>query len=408
LKILHVNNFFSQYGGAESSFRVISNVLERYGHELYYYATDKGPYFIPDYEYSCYFPKYQDKRNGLVQNIKNFFYNTEAKNNLENYLKEIKPDVVIIHNFLYHLTISVFDACNRLNIPVISYIQDPRLFCPGGMLAYSDKYCYEEPCIKGNPLPCIINRCKLSDPRASVIASLNFMFMRTQNLFNKCHSAVCLSEALKDLAVRSGAPAEKIHVINHFIDDEKLKTGPNYENAGYFLYIGRLDREKGVHYLLEAMKTVSPEIQLHIVGDGYEKENLARQKEELNLENVSFIGRLSGEELENEYKNCIATILPCNWFEAFGLTNIESFLYGKPVIASKIAAIPEIIEHGVNGLLVPPTDVKAIGAGIEKLHNNPELVKEMGKNGRNKVEEIYNSTFYYKKLEQVLNKIKNH
>ena len=398
MKILHINNFFTKYGGAENSVWKISNLFKNKGNKIYYFTTDKQPYFIADYEYSKYFPQYKDKRKSGIKDIINIFYNFEAKNNLENYLKEIQPDLIITHNILFHLTPAVFDACKKFNIPIIMYIQDPRLFCPGGLLAFSDKYCYEEPCIKGNPIFCIKNKCKLSSLKASIVASLNFIFVRNQNLFNKCDAIICLSGVLKNLAVRAGVPSEKIKVINHFIEEEKLLIKPVYNNKNYFLYAGRLDREKGVHFLIEAMKNVSSDIQLHIAGDGDEKENLVRQKECLNLNNIKFLGYLNRQALEEEYKNCIATVLPCNWFEAFGLTNIESFLYGKPVIASNIAAIPEIVDDGINGILVPPANINALSAAIEKLYYNSDLVIKMGRNGRNKVENLYTANVYWDKF----------
>jgi len=406
MKLLHINNFFTKYGGAENSIWKIAHLLERNNNEIYYFSTDKQPYFIPDYEYSKYFPQYQDKRKSRIKNIFNIFYNFEAKNNLEEYLKEIQPDLIIIHNFLFHLTSSVFDACNKFNIPVVLYLHDPRLFCPGGLLAYSDKYCYEEPCIKGNPICCIKNRCKLSSLKASIIAALSFIFIRNQNTFNKCDVIICISEALKNLAVNAGVPTEKIKVINHFVEDEKLLIQPNYKNNNYFLYVGRLDREKGVHFLIEAMKKVSSDIQLHIVGDGYEKENLIKQKESLNLNNIKFLGYLDGQALEEEYKNCIATVLPCSWFESFGLTNIESFLYGKPVIASNLAAIPEIVDDGINGILFPSTNVDALSEAVEKLYCNTNLAIKMGRNGRNKFENNYTADVYWNKLsKEVLSSI---
>lgn len=409
MKIIFINNFFTNYGGAEKSYFKISKILEKQNFEIYYFATDKKPYFIENYKYSHFFPKFKNKRNLFLGNIKNIiysFYNFKAKRKLEKYLKEIKPDFIMIHNFLFYLSPSIFDACKKYNIPVLMYIHDPRLFCPGGMLAYNDKYCHDEPCLKGNPISCIKNKCKHSKLSSSVISSLNFLFNRNQNIYDKCKSIICISEALKDLAVKSGVPAEKIKVINHFIDDKEFKIIPNYTNENYFLYVGRLDKEKGVHFLIDAMKNVSSEVKLHIVGDGYEKDNLIRQAEKLNLNNVLFKGHLNGDELENEYKNCIATILPCNWFEAFGLTNIESFVYGKPVIASNIAAISEIIDDEINGILVPPANPKALTEAINKLYYNPELVVKMGQNGRSKAEEKYTQEVYWSKFEkEILNKI---
>ncbi len=408
MKILYVNNFFTAYGGAENSIQLISLLMREKGHEVFYYSTDKESYFEQDYQYAKYFPEFFHKRSLSIKDltgIMSTFYNHKAKNNLIEYLKDIKPDVVSVHNVQFHLTYSVLDACKELNIPTVLYIHDPRLFCPGATLSYGENYCHDEPCIKGSPIPCITRKCKENSLKASVLASLNLLFNRKLKIFDKVSSIICPSRAIRDLAVRAGAPEEKTSVISHFIDRDKFNIKAGYENSGYFLYVGRVDREKDINTLIEAMQNIPEDIKLQIVGTGYDMQRLKELVAELRLNNVIFRGYLSGQALDEAYRGCNAVILPCNWFEAFGRTILESFLYGKAVIATNIAAIPEIVDHNVNGILFEPKNVQQLSQAMINLVNDREMAINMGKSGRKKVEEVYNQEVYYDKYFNLMKKM---
>jgi len=404
-KILLINNFLSKYGGAEGVVLNQASLLNESGNECYFFSTDKAPLFIDDYKYLNYFPKFNDSKKLSLTNpqkILQTFYNTEAKNKLSAYINHIKPDVALIHNFQFNLTSSVIDCCKQHKLKTILFLHDPRCFCPGGTLSYNDNYCHNEYCIKGNPAKCLMYKCKNNNLKASILASLNFMFLRSQKIFEKVDTVLCPSQAIKDLAVRSGVSSEKLHVISNYIENNKLNKPVANINGDHFLYVGRLSREKGVHYLIEAMKKTPQDIKLRIVGEGEEKDKLQKLVEASGLFNITFTGYKSGEALKAEYSGCLATILPCNWFENNPLTLLESLLYGKPAIAANIGGIPEIIEHNVNGLLFEAGNVQELAQSIEYLWNNKSIAKEMGFNGRKKAEEFYNQDIYLKKLSNIL------
>jgi len=209
---------------------------------------------------------------------------------------------------------------------------------------------------------------------------------------------ICPSQAIANLVVLSGKDKSRIHVVNNALANEKFQIEPCYENKGYFLYVGRLEKTKGLHYLIEAMKHVPRNVKLHIVGKGNREEDLKKQASSLGLDNIDFLGFRSGKELEEEYKNCIATILPCNWFENFPTTILESYAYGKPVIASKLGGIPEMIDNGISGILTEPTDINGLANAMNRLLNDKELVVNMGKAGRVKLERLFNPNVHYDKL----------
>ena len=400
MKILIIDSLFTPFGGGQIISYNTYKMLKNNGYEMYYWAMDKQPYFDNDYEYTKYFTPYY---NGSIDYIKNpikYYYNYKAKKDLKNFIRLINPSIVHIHS-TFGLSLSILNSCK--NIPTVMTLHDSGLVCPGlKMLKNDNSYCKEQSCKNEKFINCFINKCC----NKSIEASLRHCLLSYLNkkLLHGIDMYITPSNSLKELVLNAniGINENNIVTVNNFLSNDEIKDiQPNYNNKGYFLYIGRLSKEKGVHYLLEAMNYLPREIKLHIVGKGPEEENLKRYANLNNLDNVKFLGFKNREEIKEEYQNCIATILPCNWFEIFGMTNIESFINGKPVIASNIGGIPEIVEDNVNGLLFEPANVEQLKECILKYWNNPDLVIEHGKNGYKKAITQYTEERYYKELMQV-------
>ena len=406
MKILFVNNYFSEYGGTEKLLLNQALLLQKNDIEVFFFACAKGPFFIEDYKYKKYFPEVTEYRKAdtitWLKNFSKIFYNESAKNNLKEYIKEIKPDIVHIHNIHYILTSSVIDACKEMNIPVVMSVNDPRIVCPGGTLRYKNEtYCQNEKCIKKPSFNCVLNKCKDSSLKSSLIATAENLFTRINRKFDYVSSFICPSIALYNMLIRAGFEESKLKFIPNFLDDKFLEIEPNYENKEYFLYVGRLAKEKGLDYLLKAAYLLPEEIKIHIVGDGPQRQELESIAKDLNLKNIIFKGFLEGKELEEEYKNCIATILPCNWFETFGLTIIESFASSKPVIASRLGAIPELVTDFENGFTFEPENYKELASAIYKIYSDKELTQKMSIKSREKAENLFNSKLHYENLKKV-------
>jgi len=297
------------------------------------------------------------------------------------------------------------DVCSKYNIPMVMTLHDPSFVCPAITLMKNDKeYCAEKLCLKGSIINCARYICFKNDMLKSLIAFFEFGFRRKK--LNKLSHVICVSKATQNLVLETDFLPDKLMLVTNFLDDSFFDKKPEYTNKGYFLYLGRLHNGKGVHYLIQAMKTL-PDVKLRIAGTGPEEDNLKKQALESGLNNIEFLGFISDKELKEQYKNCIATVLPCNWFESFGLTNIESFAYGKPVIASNIGGISEIIDDYQNGILIEPGNIEKLAESIKYFNNNPDIVQKMGRNGRNKAEKLYNSRIHYENLMNVYNKALN-
>lgn len=400
LKILIANNFFGPVGGAELSTYTNYQLLKSKGLDVFFFATDRQPYFEPDYPWTSFFPKFvdYDELSGLpdkVKHVPRLFYNTEAEEKLDAFIQEVRPDVIHCGNIYYHLTPSILKAAKRHHVPVVLTLRDARLLCPTGtMMIGTEKYCEQELCMTGSPIHCLTNRCYDKNVLQSALVAAEFQFRRAHQLFDSVTKFVAPSQAMYALAQRGNIPETKLKLLYNFIDDSFFETQPRYDSGDYFLFVGRLSKEKGVHFLLEAFKELPRDIELHIVGEGPEEENLKALAQEYGLPNVRFMGFLMGDDLRDQYHHCLASIVPSYWFEVYGRTIVETFTFGKPVIGSRIGGIEEAIDPGVHGYLFEPGNVEQLRQAIHELHTKPELAIEMGRNARKRSEERYTAQIY--------------
>lgn len=405
MKILIINQFFNMQAGTEVISTETFNILKRKGHDVYYFSFDKKPYYLENYKYSKFFPRNNMSTLGYIRNPISYYWNIEAAKKLEYLINEIKPQIIHIHS---SMSPSILQVCKKKNIPTVMTLHMFPFVCPATTFLYKNKeFCTDFKCKNGNYWYCILNRCGNNSLERSIRkALLSFIYNKT-NAYSDVKYFICPSNALRDYVRLSNLTKEKnkIITINNFLSDEEVNTQPNYNNQGYFLYIGRLSKEKGVQYLLSAMKQLPRDIKLHIVGSGSEEQDLKKIANQHNLKNIEFLGFKNREEIKEEYQNCIATILPCNWFENFPTTNMESFINGKPVIASNIGGIPEQVENDKTGLLFEPANVEQLKDCILKYWNNPNLVIEHGKNGYNKAKEQYTEKRYYQELIKIYEEI---
>ncbi len=402
MKVLFINNFFTQFGGAENIMLKEALLLQQDGHESFFFAVDRKPYFIENYPLAEFFPEFIDYRelskSEALKNLFRPFYNIEAKKKLTDMVEKIRPDVIHIHNIHYHLTPSVLEALKKFNIPVIMTIHDTRLMCPAGTFSLgAQKPCTEKLCIKGKFLPCIKNKCKNSNLKESFITALEFAFNRASNLYDRVDCFITPSKALLNIAAEAGIPTSKLNHINNFADNAFFESPPAYGKEDYFLYAGRISKEKGLDTLLEAAGKI-PEARFKIAGSGPMEDYYKKKALFMKLKNVEFLGHQTKDEIISLYKNAFAGILPCKWFEIFGLSTVEAFACGKPVIASDLGAIPEIIDNGVNGFLFEAGNARQLAEKVGFLIQNKAVISDLGKNAFTKAQSEYTEKAHYQKL----------
>mgnify|MGYP001589363332 CR=1 FL=1 len=200
------------------------------------------------------------------------------------------------------------------------------------------------------------------------------------------------------------APANKYEIIHNAVEiasSEPKNTRAPDNRYPILATLGRLSPEKGQVFLLEALKSVTkefPDALLLVIGDGALRQELESFAEKENLSNnVRFTGLC--DEPAQLLKDIDIFILP-SLYESFGIVLLEAMAQGKPVIASNVNGIPEVVVDNQTGILVPPANPQALSEAIIKLANDKELAREMGIAGYERVNKFF-------RKEQMVNNFDN-
>jgi glycosyltransferase involved in cell wall biosynthesis len=190
---------------------------------------------------------------------------------------------------------------------------------------------------------------------------------------------------------RYGVRPDAIRIVPEGIDLASFRIPWREPGGRTILCVARQYPRKHVADLLRALAYVQPllpDAQTVVVGDGPEHENLRRLSRRLGLgDRVILAGSLSDEEVRNAYRDASLFCLP-SVQEGFGIVFLEAMAAGLPVVASRSAAVPEVVPDGKAGILVPPGDVRALAKALIDLLTDPERRREMSETGRRHVEQF--------------------
>jgi glycosyltransferase involved in cell wall biosynthesis len=240
-----------------------------------------------------------------------------------------------------------------------------------------------------------------------------FVDLDTRELRRNIEAAACVftpSRYNKDyITNETKCDERKIKIAHATIYPEKFKRKKE-GNPDQIITAGRLVEKKGIEYLIKAMEEVAvsrPEVKLRILGTGPLKDDLRKLVLNQKLqENVYFLGEYTYEDYYKELEKSAIAVLPCivaknGDRDVCPLTLQEAMSMELPVVSTGIHSIPELIDDGISGILVPQKDEKALADAIIKLLNNLELRKEMGRKGREKILREFNIGIQVNKLTNV-------
>jgi glycosyltransferase involved in cell wall biosynthesis len=205
--------------------------------------------------------------------------------------------------------------------------------------------------------------------------------------FLKAQAATALSDHLAQHLNEALQLAPPARVLPYGIDTDAFSPNSHsHFSPPVLLTVGRLERRKGVNVLLRAMPDVwrhFPDTQVRLIGSEADltREELLAMTPEDKRKQIVFPGFLERQELIEEYQHASVYVAPTQ-YETFGYTVLEAMACGRPVISTRVGAIPELIEDGENGLLVPWNDSAALAEAILKVLSDPDGAAGMGAAGR--------------------------
>jgi len=324
-----------------------------------------------------------------MQALASSVYSLRAKASVKELLAAEELDVVHVHNLYPLISPSVLEACAERGVPVVMRCPNYRLECPTGVLMRKGRVCTE--CSGGREYRCAVNNCRGNVLESVAFAARNTL-TRTLGLFKK-HVSVFAppSHFVKSRLVAAGFPEDRITVVPNMVPIPR--TFGNAAQGEYIALAGRFSEEKGIETLIEAAKRL-PKVPIRIAGEGPLGERLRAGAPS----NVTFVGQLSREDLGEFYSHARACVVPSRWYEAFGLVAAEAMSYAVPVIATNMAGLAEIVDHGETGFHFTADNAAELAGHIDTLWNQPALARAMGMAGRKKVEREYSEQSYYLRL----------
>jgi len=303
-------------------------------------------------------------------------------------IRRYRPDVVHVHNLFPALSPAVIRAAAAEGVPVVMTLHNFRLMCLPATFLRDGRIC--EDCAGRLPWPGVVHGCYRGSRSQSAVLATSFVLHRWLGTFERVRQFIAVSGFVRDKHVAAGFDPSRIVVKPNF-----ARPGPRREGPGrYFLFLGRLSPEKGVATLLRAWREDLG--RLVVVGDGPETPRLRR----LAPAGVEFVGTVPPEDARRFVADARAILVPSIWYEAFPRVVVEAYAAGVPVVASRIGALPEVVEDGVTGLLAEPGDPASWAAAVERLCHD-RLSERLGEGAYRAWATRYTPEANLRRLEQI-------
>ncbi|MDA7662514.1 glycosyltransferase [Pirellulaceae bacterium] len=337
MNIAFCHNFYQQPGGEDRVFWDESEMMQQAGHNVMTYTRDN------------------DEISSLskAQIATKTFWNREVLSDLASKFKTFKPDIVHFHNTFPLISPSAYQAAHRSGAAVIQSLHNYRWICPNGNLIYKGKIC--ETCVKKTvALPAIYRKCYRNSAIATAVTTGMLAYHKTRKTLNKwVNRFIALTDFCKTKFVQGGFDPQKISVKQNFVSNPVVKNTKTVrpKNA---CFVGRLNDEKGVRFLLDAWREGKHDIVLNIAGDGPLKQKVKDAASE--TKNIVYHGQLDHHQTLDLIANATVQIVPSLYYEPFGLVVIEAFSAATPVIASRLGSLADLVSHEHDGMLFSAND----------------------------------------------------
>lgn len=386
MRVLQVNHTYERFSGAETCLYDTIKVTKK-DHEVYLFALGKEN--IREEKKLVV----KESENWLVNYYRKFFHSRKISKALKEYIREVKPDVIHLHNH-YKYSTSILKAFEG-STPVVQTIHDYGLICPTSWAVTKNnlEVCS---CVEGIGLKCMKNCIKPWHFLSCYLRNRE----RIKLTRKKITFLIAPSKKLKEYYEAFGF-RNVVH-LPHFTDLNFWKRTNKKREEGLILYVGAITPNKGIKYLIEAMPEIQKEVEgakLRIVGEGKDREELEKRAKELNVK-AEFAGKLKPEQVLEEYNKAKVLVMPSVWMEQFGMVGIEAMATGLPVVGSNIGGIPDWLIDRKTGYLVRSKDSRDIAEKTAKLLKDKNLWEEMSKNSENRAQR-YNQEDFKADLENI-------
>lgn len=393
VRVLLANKFFYPRAGAETVFFQTRDLLQAHGHEVIDFACQSEANLPSPWE--AYFAparEYREKRGlpRVVRDAAAAIYSPAARRSLAALLDRVRPDVAHLHNVYHQLSLSVVDELADRGIPTVMTLHDYKIVCPSYTLFTNGAPCRR--CVNGSVLNAIRHKCVHASRSASAVAAGEARLARIRGTYERLGAVVSPSRFLAGIAVAE-ISREKIHVVPNFIDSDERRPRAPRRGQPYVLFAGRLDHVKGVRVIMRAFEIDPPGVQLRIAGMGPLDDEVrawARGRADARV-----LGQCSAEQVAEQMAGADALLVPSIWEENCPMSVLEARAAGLPVVCSDRGGLAELVDDGVDGLVVDVNEPAQLSAALRRLTSDASLRATLSAKGAARLKERHSPEQYY-------------
>ena len=385
MRVLLVNAFHWLKGGVERTYLDESRWLTAAGHDVAHMAT-QHPQNLPSptSEFFAPFADYGETASLGTQlaQLPRAIWSAPAEDAMARLLKRFAPDVAHIHAPSRYLTPSVLRPLERAGVPIVMTLHDFKPWCTNRILLAHGAVC--ERCKGGHHWRAFTTACVHDSRAKSAVGALEAYLHDAWHAYRGVRLWVAPSQWVQGKALEFGVARSALRVLAHGVEAAPASAAlPAGTPERYALFAGRLSAEKGVRLLPAIAQAIAP-VPLLVAGDGPLGDWLGREAPA----NLRRLGHLEDATLAALRAHAAVVLAPSLFVEHFGYTVAEALLDARPVVASRIGALPELVEHEVTGLIATPGDAAGFAALTRRALDEPEAAARWGAAGRARVRVI--------------------
>jgi glycosyltransferase involved in cell wall biosynthesis len=382
MTLLLVNKYHFLKGGAERYYLDLGEKLRSQGDRVICLSM-RHPENLPGASEDRFLTEVDYRATATVsQRVRQAarsIYNREAEQAVRDIAQRNRPAAAHLHNIYHQLSPSVIRALDDEGIPIVQTLHDYKLICPGYLLLTEGSVC--ERCRGGRYYQAFLHRCLLESRAPSFVGMLEAYVHRWARTYEKVRTFICPSRFLLEKVASFGIARERLAHLPYFLPIERYE--PRGAGTSYYVFAGRLSREKGVATLIEAHASLPrTRLPLRVLGDGPIRPELVARARELGADDIVFEGYLKPPRLHDVIGGALFIAVPSEWYENYPYAILEAFALGRPVVGARIGGIPELVRDQETGFTAAAGDPAALAEALAAMMADPAAAHAMGRSAR--------------------------
>jgi glycosyltransferase involved in cell wall biosynthesis len=378
MKVIVAHTRYLQPGGEDVAFIAETELLRRGGHSVVSFD-------VSNQELS---------EHTTIGAARLAVWNGAMRTRLKQLIARERPDVLHFHN-TFPLISPAGYYTPPAGVAVVQTLHNYRLICPAAILLRDGVVC--ESCVGRFPWEGIVHACYRSSRGATAVVAAMVQSHHVAGTWSRrVHAYIALTEHARQLFIRGGLPAERVHVKPNFIEPD---PGAGAHDQPHYIFVGRLDEQKGIRVLLDAWHRLAPSIGLRIIGTG----PLEQEVRDFCAKHprVEYLAEQPRDRVLRELQQARALIFPSLSHENCPFTILEAYATGLPVLCSRTANLATVVEEGVTGWLFEPGSGADLAALVMRAEAQADQLAVLGAGARERWIRDYTAGVNQTRLEAV-------